>query len=154
MDRNTEIGLFGEKLIEHVERILATMDGLDRDGINWKPTSDNTNSIYVLATHTMENVKQNVMVVLGGAPDDRDRDAEFVARGESAEELLSRWATQRGQIESRLSELGPDILSREYDHPRRGRVTGRELLLNAVAHAAEHAGQTELTRDLYLAQRQ
>ena len=33
-------------------------------------------------------------------------------------------------------------------HPRRGVLTGREVLLIVARHATEHLGRAELTRDL------
>ncbi|MDP9352215.1 MAG: DUF664 domain-containing protein [Chloroflexota bacterium] len=39
-------------------------------------------------------------------------------------------------------------LEEEIEHPRRGRITGREVLLVVARHCAEHLGQAELTRDL------
>jgi hypothetical protein len=33
-------------------------------------------------------------------------------------------------------------------HPRRGPLSGREILIVVARHAAEHLGQAELTRDL------
>jgi hypothetical protein len=147
---NAEIELLGRKILEHVDRILACTEGMDGDALNWKP-AQNTNSLWVLATHMMGNVTQNILVVLGGAPDTRDRDAEFAASGSSGEELRVHWAELRPRLERRLSELSGELLDKEYEHPRRGRMSGRELLINAATHAGEHVGHAELTRDLYRA---
>jgi hypothetical protein len=49
-------------------------------------------------------------------------------------------------MEEALTEAGEGGLVRECDHPRMGRVPGREILLRATGHAAEHAGEAELTR--------
>ncbi|CAN5843324.1 hypothetical protein BH10CHL1_BH10CHL1_01810 [soil metagenome] len=46
-----------------------------------------------------------------------------------------------------------DELTRVRSHPRRGQITGREILLVVACHAAEHRGQAELTRDLLFAAR-
>lgn len=151
MTVHPEIALLTRKLTNAVDRIFACIEGIDSDELNWKPPAPDTNSLYVLGTHITGNVRQNIMVVLGGAPDDRDRDAEFMASGSSAQELVDRWNEVKAQITARLHELGGDILEREYDHPRRGPSTGRELLINAIAHANEHIGHAELTRQLYAA---
>ncbi len=148
MNENTEIGLIGSKTIREVDRLFACLDGLTADQLNWRPTQENTNSLAVLATHMMGNLQQNIFVVLGGEQDQRDRDAEFRAEGTSAVELQQPWSELKGRIQAKLDGLSVDMLDQEYDHPRRGRVTGRELLLNAAMHAAEHAGHAELTRDL------
>jgi hypothetical protein len=150
MAGNAEIELIGRKILEHVDRIIACTEGMDADGLNWKPAPE-TNSLWVLGTHMMGNVSQNILVILGGAPDTRDRDAEFAASGSSGDELRGRWAELRPQLERRLTELPAEVLEREYAHPRRGRMSGRELLINAATHAGEHVGHAELTRDLYRA---
>jgi hypothetical protein len=151
VDGKAEIQLLGQKLLEHVDRIMACVDGADTEQLNWRPTPDNTNSLGVLATHIMGNVTQNVFVVLGGQEDRRDRDAEFRAEPDSSAELVARWQDLRRRVEAVLSELPAETLDQEYHHPRRGTSTGRELLLNAALHAAEHVGHAELNRDLLAA---
>ncbi len=149
MDARVVVQDFADKTVEMVERILACCDGLDEAGINWKPDAPDTNSIYVLATHTMANVRQNALAVLGGQEDQRDRDAEFVASGDSAAELQAQWAELKPQMVEALGKLDTDDLTRVHAHPRRGTVTGLQVLMIAATHAGEHAGQAELTRDLY-----
>jgi hypothetical protein len=151
MDGNAEIQLLGRKLLEHVDRIMACVEGTDSEQLNWRPTPDNTNSLGVLATHIMGNINQNIFVVLGGQEDRRDRDAEFRAEPESSQELVARWREMRASVERFLAELPADALDKEFDHPRRGTSSGRELLLNAALHAAEHVGHAELNRDLLAA---
>lgn len=148
MDEKEEISLFVKKTIGEVDRIFACFDELTVEQLNWRLTPENTNTLAVLATHMMGNLQQNFFVVLGGEPDSRDRDAEFQVEGRTSTELQQQWSQLRGRIETWLSELSSDMLKREYDHPRRGPSSGRELLLNAAMHAAEHAGHAELTRDL------
>ena len=41
-------------------------------------------------------------------------------------------------------------LDRERVHPRRGLLTGREILIVVARHAAEHLAHAELTRDLLM----
>jgi hypothetical protein len=148
MDERVVIQAFTDKIVEYVERILATCDGLDEAGINWKPDGTETNSIYVLATHVMGNVRQNALAVLGGQEDQRDRDAEFVATGDSAQALRDEWADLKPRVIDALGKIGVAELTREYPHPRRGTITGLGVLMVAAPHAGEHAGQAELTRSL------
>ena len=151
MDDRTLMQDVSDKIVEMVERILACTDGLEEDGINWRPDAAESNSIYVLATHTMGNVRQNVLAVLGGQEDRRDRDAEFVASGDSAAALRQEWAALKPQVQETLGRLGASDLERVHAHPRRGTITGQQVLLLVATHAAEHAGQAELTRDLWRA---
>ena len=148
MDERVVIEAFRDKIIEYVERILATSDGLDEAGINWRPTGTDTNSIYVLATHVMGNVRQNALAMLGGQADTRDRDAEFVASGNSAQALQQTWADLKPQVVDALGKIGIAELTHEYPHPRRGTMSGLGVLMLTATHAGEHAGQAELTRSL------
>jgi hypothetical protein len=148
MDERVVIQAFTDKIIEYVERILATCEGLDEAGINWKPSGTDTNSIYVLATHVMGNVRQNALAMLGGQEDQRDRDAEFVAKGNSATELKEQWADLKPRVIDALSKIGITELTHEYPHPRRGTMSGLGILMLTATHAGEHAGQAELTRSL------
>jgi hypothetical protein len=151
MSDNATIETLGKSVVEQVERIIACADDLGDDGVNWKPPAEETNSVYVLATHVLGNVRQNVLAILGNQPDQRDRDAEFRASGSSAAALRAQWTELREQVQATLPTLGQADLERVHDHPRRGTVTGLQTLVISATHAAEHAGQAELTRDLYRA---
>lgn len=140
---------FSEALVTAIERIIATMNGMDREGINFKPEAGQpTNSVYVLAVHTMGNVEQTVLNVLGGENNPRDRDGEFAAVGESRDWVDERWADLKPRILATLSGLDKEVLAKEYEHPRRGKMNGWQALVMVVTHANEHVGHAELTRDL------
>jgi hypothetical protein len=148
-----------------VDRIVACLDDLSAEEQNWRPLGAETSSLYILAVHTMGNVKQNV-AILTGQPDTRDRDAEFAARAGSGEQahwlldhghLVEHWdqpqSTPRQVWESLKDQLAGDLatitehqLDTTYDHPRRGKMNGWEILLVAATHANEHVGHAELTR--------
>ena len=152
MSQQDELALYWRKIAGSLERLLDTLDGLDEGQLNWRPPAPNANSLYALATHTMGNVEENLLGVLAGQPVERDRDGEFQASGTTTDLLRERWATLRARIPEALANLPPGALDRQdYPHPRRGIISGREALLIVARHAAEHAGQAELTRDLLLA---
>jgi len=102
---------------------------------------------------TMANVEENILGILCGQTVKRERDEEFKAQGAEAGPLAQRWRDLKERASSCLARLGPSALDREYDHRRRGRVTGREQLVVVACHAIEHRGQAELTRDLLFASR-
>lgn len=145
-----EIDMFWDLIADSVDRILASMEGLPGADLNRRPVA-NASSLYVLAVHTMGNIEHNILRQLCGGPGERDRDAEFVAEGESVEPLTAHWADLRGRIKTALSTLPADVLQRRYVYGRYGEVSGRKLLLLVARHAAEHCGHAELTRDLLLA---
>ena len=131
-------------------RLRACVDGLTAEQLNWRPPAGEANSIAVLAVHTMGNIRQNVIGVACGLPDDRDRDAEFVSRIDDPATLIQRSQDLYGEIEQALAEFLVEKLDEHLEHPHRGPTTRRQALLVAARHAAEHIGQMELTRDLAL----
>lgn len=136
-----------------VDALVDLVAGRDADDLNWRPPAPAANSLYVLATHTIANARQGLLVVLCGHADDRDREAEFRAAGDSGEPLEHRWQALRAEMSACLATLPGTRLDERLVHPRQGELTGRETLLLVATHAAEHLGQAELTRDLLAASR-
>ncbi len=147
MDDHREVDIYWRRISDTVDELVACLEGLDSDSLNWSPLDD-ANSLYVLATHTMGNVRHNFLNVLCGLPITRDRDAEFVARGASASEIEARWDDLKAQISAAIEDLPAAELDRDKSHPHRGMITGRDVLVVVAGHAAEHYGQAQLTRDL------
>lgn len=131
-------------------RLRACVEGLTAEQLNWRPPASDANSIAVLAAHTMGNIRQNVIGVACGLPDDRDRDAEFVSRTDDPAILIRRADELYGEIETALADLPADQLDEHVEHPHRGPTTHRQALLVAARHSVEHIGQMELTRDMAL----
>ena len=50
-------------------------------------------------------------------------------------------------------KLTREDLDRARQHPRRGIITGRDVLIVVARHAAEHWGEAQLTRSLMNARR-
>ena len=140
--------------IEHsVDQIVATLDGLEADELNWRPAGAETNSLFVLATHMLGALDETLLGVLCGQPRPRDRDAEFRASDATAGAPVARWATLRAEIAEQLTALTDEELDAVRQHPRRGEVTGHDLLIFTAQHTAEHAAHAELTRQLIEARR-
>ena len=147
MQSSREIDLFWEKIGNTVDELVGCLEGLDSDALDWRPLDD-ASSLYALATHTIGNVRHSFLSVLCGLPVTRERDAEFMVSGGSAAEIDARWNELTVQISDAIEELPATELDREWEHPRRGSINGRELLIVVARHAAEHYGQARLTRDL------
>lgn len=148
----TTTNTFAHSLTGSIERIIACLDGLNAEQMNWKPTAQDTNSLYVLAVHTMANAEQTVCSVLGGENIPREREEEFVATGDSAEWIEQRWSSLKPRIEKTLAKISQNDLDKDYEHPRRGAMSGWQALITVTTHAAEHVGHAEVTRDLLKAQ--
>src|SRR2546430_17684103 len=64
-----------------VRRTLAemrqTVAEFPPKGLNWKPAGEDTNSVAVLATHSLPSTRSWLCTPLGQAQPDRDGDSEF-----------------------------------------------------------------------------
>ncbi|MDP9375735.1 MAG: DinB family protein [Chloroflexota bacterium] len=153
--RSCEVATFWRYIASSLDRLVGLVDGLDEEGLNWRPPAPGANSLNVLAAHTLGNAEENLLEILGGRRVGRDREAEFGATADAraSASLRERWQGLRVRIEAAVAVLPPAELDREREHPRRGTLTGRDVLIVVARHAAEHLGQAELTRDLLLASR-
>ena len=152
MTHARETDVYWLKISNTVDEIVACLEGVGSDDLDWSPLDD-ANSLYVLATHTMGNVRHNLLNGLCGLAISRDRDAEFVVTGGSAADIVAHWNELKSQISDSVEGLPRGEMDRERDHPRYGTISGHELLVLVATHAAEHYGQAQLTRDLLRAQR-
>lgn len=138
-------------LFEQLDRVVKALDGLDEAAVNWKPPAEGANPILVLATHTAAAAEDHVVRRVCGEAVQRSRPTEFTATG-SAAHIAARVEQVKRRVTDALARMDPAILAVMHDTPE-GRLAGGHSLVHAVAHAAEHAGQIELTRDLWLASR-
>lgn len=144
---DNEATMFADSIVDKLERIVACVDGRSTEEINMRPSVPETNSLLVLAVHTMANVEEATFKALLGQQVNRNRDAEFAASGSSAEEVRNNWNALKARVHPAIAGLSTEQLDKTYEHPRRGPMTGRELLLFTATHASEHVGHAELTRD-------
>ena len=146
--QDREASTLRHEIVTMLERVVATLDGLDEASMNWRPPAAGANSLHVVAVHTLANAEENICHAICGDAVERRRDEEFATAGAPAVPLRERWAELRTRIEACLSGLTDTDLGEERRHQRRGMLPVREFLLITLRHAAEHAGQAELTRDL------
>jgi uncharacterized damage-inducible protein DinB len=107
----------------------------------WERTNEGSNSVGNLLLHLAGNVRQWVVSGVGGAPDTRDRGAEFSTRdGASADELLARLETVLTEADRVIGRLTPE------DLVQRRTIQGRDVsvmaaVYSAVQHFSTHLGQ-------------
>lgn len=151
---STELDSFRHRFAHEFDRLLRTLEGLDEEAVNWRPSAPSANSLVVLVTHALASAEDHVVRRAAGKPVVRSRDAEFAAKGDAAH-LAARAGEVKRRIEEALAELdgrlGEERESTLGKWP--GTWTARDTLVHAIAHTAEHAGHAELTRDLYVAKR-
>jgi hypothetical protein len=142
-------------LCRSLGRIVACLDGLDAAEQRWAPPAPGTNSVLAIATHALANAEENVLGLLGGEVIERERSTELATDGRlGADDLRARWAGLQPRLTAVLERQSSADLAGVFEHPRRGRWRGFEVLMVALRHAAEHQGQAELTRDLVRARRE
>lgn len=141
-------------IINSIEGVMKCLDGLDEQQLNWRPPAAESNSLYVIANHVLQNSQENLLKVLGGQAASElpikviSREEIFSARGNSPQTLYKEWQVLKQEIIRQLTTLSHKDLTREIQHPRRGRITGYDILLAVTSHMAEHLGHAELTRDM------
>ena len=134
-----------------LERMMAVVHGCSMAQLNWQPPAPEANTIYALATHTLANARVNTIQVLCGRDIERDREAEFRAVADEANASIPQWPAILDALRAAVAALPDDAMDRICQHPVRGEVTGREVVMLLARHAAEHVGHAELTRDLAVA---
>ena len=129
-----------KKLRQLAERIETCLGKLTFEQI-WARGSEQENAVGNLVLHLCGNVRQWIIAAVGGAPDLRERDAEFAARGGvPAAELVSRL---RGTVEEAAAviesvtaqRLAERTVVQKYD------VTVMEAIYHVVEHFSTHTGQ-------------
>jgi hypothetical protein len=151
----TEIDNYTTELRRLFGRLEQALDGLTKQELNYHPPVAEANSIYAISTHTLGNARAWILGICCGHPIERDRPAEFRALGKDATPIIDNARSLLEDIERSLRALVPESLN-ELREPRQQLwgagtsepVTGREAILHALSHAAEHIGHIGITRDL------
>jgi uncharacterized damage-inducible protein DinB len=120
---------------EYPTKLRACLTALPAAGL-WHRPAEGTNSIGNLLLHLSGNVRQWIISGVGGAPDARERNAEFAAEsGPPAAELFAQLRATVTEADAVLARLTPRDLLQSRD------IQGRSTsVLEAVYHVTEHFG--------------
>ena len=155
-----ELRAIRDRFFTDIDRVIAALDDVDPADAAWSPVRDGA-SLLVLARHVLGGAEQ-IPAELARVAYTRDRDREFLDPG-TPEEVRAAAAAAKERIDAAFEVIDPAVLEREAPTPaapsappkvpsvwsgRSRRRTGRDVLLERIAHIAEHAGHAELTRDL------
>ena len=118
---------------EYPAKIRQCLAVLPADAI-WLRTDAQSNSIGNLLLHLEGNVRQWIVSSVGGAPDHRQRSAEFAAEGGgSASELFTALRATLDEADAVIGALSSDDLQ------ARRIIQGRDVsVFDAVYHVVEH----------------
>ena len=137
-----------DKLNQYEARIETCLDKLSDQQI-WTRGAERQNAVGNLVLHLCGNLGQWILSGVGGAPDHRDRDAEFAARGDvSAGELKERIRERVKETVAVIAALTAEQLVERtvvqgYD------VSKLHAVYHVVSHFSEHAGQIVFATKLF-----
>ena len=121
------------------------------EALNWRPGGADTNSIAVLATHTMHSTRSWVSVALGAPLPERDRDSEFRVTVDATPELLALVDAFTADIVRLLDGADGAIdwaaMRRRSGAPNE--VPAGRALLHTIEHVSAHVAHMELTRQMW-----
>lgn len=126
----------------YLPRLARALAILPAGDLWWRPHPESL-SVGTILLHLEGNVRQWILAALGGAPDERDRAAEFAADGsgqEGLEPLLARLRATVLEAARTIEDLDRGALRAR--HSIQGfDVTGTEVVYHVVEHFSWHVGQ-------------
>lgn len=125
---------------EYRIKIRRAVEAMPEGTLWWRP-NEKSNSVGNLLLHLEGNVRQWIVAGVGGAPDVRDRSAEFAAReSATAAELLARLDAVLDQADAVIAALDERTLGEARTIQGRN-VSVLDAVYQVVQHFALHAGQ-------------
>lgn len=131
---------------------IAAFDDLPAEALDWVPGAD-MNSFCVLVVHTAGSGRFWIGDAALDDPSNRDREAEFRAKGLTHDALKARFAAFEDYVRAgleRVSLADMDVVHTLHNH--RGeviQVTAGWALLHALEHTGLHLGHAQITRQMW-----
>lgn len=150
---NDPAALHAAAIIDAVQGVMDSLDGLSPEELDWRPATGSGNSLAILAAHVLGSAEEKILEFFGGQSIGRVRDREFLTGAAQASAVVERWTEVKASFPGVVAALPLE----DWDTPRGQndltQLTGRALLLLVHRHASEHLGEAQLIRDLILARR-
>lgn len=128
------------RIRDNVHKIEACLEKLPDDAI-WKRPNAHSNSIGNLLLHLSGNLRQYIIVGVGGAPDTRNRPAEFAQDGGlSRTELRAHFTATIQEVQNVLEKTTEDDLLR-FRNVQVYTLSGLGCIFHATEHLSYHTGQ-------------
>lgn len=157
-----EVAAYAQQARSIVDRLLAAVEPLSEDELNRPPPIEGANSPYVLVAHVLGNLRAWLLGIACGQPLGRDRPAEFgqtpARRGASSDrhdDLASAARDLFAEVDAALEALTPADLDRRsvpsqelWGEGPPYELSGRQVFIEAIEHAAIHLGELHVTLDL------
>jgi hypothetical protein len=127
--------------------VAKTIEGLPLEALDWSPRAG-VNSITALIVHLTGSQRFLFGEAIGGLEINRDRDAEFRARGLTSNELNQLLEENLIYIAEKIEPLTlADLDAKRMFHTRE--VTLGWVIGHALKHTASHLGHIQVMRDLW-----
>jgi hypothetical protein len=151
----SEGAYIADQLIRQITLVRRELSDLPDDALNEVLTIQPTNTLFQLGTHIAGSARYWAITNTGGTDFHRDRDAEFMAVGNSAD-LLANLDELIRQIGDHVRGLSAEQLNRacslrtasfsfwEGHEP----LPQRHALLHALEHTGLHLGHIQITRQI------
>jgi hypothetical protein len=138
-----------------LDGMVAIVEELGDELANLRPNVPGTNSPYVILYHCLGVMEWWGGHVIAGRAVERDRDAEFVARGPVAD-LAARARRARAQLADDLATLDPSapprgVVDDDDDATQPPGRTQGGAAVHIFEELAQHHGQMEGCRDVLVA---
>jgi hypothetical protein len=129
--------------------IEQALDALPEEALDWKPGPE-MNTVSVLITHLTGAERFLIGDVVMGEPSNRNREAEFLAKGLGKNALIRRLGDTDAYIKGAFEKISLADLETERMNPRHGKMVSTAwALLHALEHAGIHLGHIEMTVQLW-----
>jgi uncharacterized damage-inducible protein DinB len=150
---NSELKNYLDRIEDLHHQISGLLIELPAEALNWRPIEGKddhvTNSLAVLTAHIAGAEHFWISEAIGGRPETRDRDAEFVTVATSNTEIiqcLEAVALETREVFSTLREA--DLLN-GMRQVKRHTVPVRWCILHVIDHTSLHLGHMQITYQLW-----
>jgi uncharacterized damage-inducible protein DinB len=145
-----------ENYLQRIEdlhgQIIALIDGMPRDGLNFipivLPQLQVSNSLAHLAAHVAGAEHFWIGEVIGGLPATRDRASEFNFKSKGVAPLIENLNRVFLETKNIFPNLTENDLSKSYEVDEK-MVPGRWAIVHVIDHTALHLGHMQLTYQLW-----
>jgi uncharacterized damage-inducible protein DinB len=131
---------------ESYERIYKCLTMIEEKDL-WRTPGENIPTIGNMILHLCGNARQWILSGIGGRPDNRDRDQEFIIQTNIKKaELVFLLENMRVNLRQTLQEMDEGQLRTAYK-VQGFDVTGFSVVIHVIEHFSYHTGQiTTLTK--------
>jgi uncharacterized damage-inducible protein DinB len=127
-------------LDDYAPQVRACLDAISDEDVWWRP-HEQANAVGNLVLHVSGSNRFYLEHVIDGAPDVRNRDTEFAARGSMGKaDLAGVWDDTAARVARVLSTVTPARLTELTERSGRPASIAR-ILLHVTHHNATHVGQ-------------